>query len=247
MAEPAGQKHSSAHASVPQPRLDRLQKLIELTADWEVATAQLGDVYASMYRTRTQQRDRPTSRSPRLRFPSSTTSPPTTPPRKRHALEVIVTTRLAELIAATKTPTVTDRYWSKIVRDDQTTCWIWTGALSGNGHGRFWIQHGLVVLAHRFRMAPQRWRRRRDARQCDPQLRQPAVPEPSTLPRLAHWSSNRVEYVQRRGTPTSPLRDVRGARGRALALREAARLSADVKAAADAGLSELDRHQATLW
>ena len=30
-------------------QLDRLQKLIELTAGWEVATAQLDDVYASMY------------------------------------------------------------------------------------------------------------------------------------------------------------------------------------------------------
>lgn len=157
-----------------------------------------------------------------------------------------MTTRLAELIAATKTPTVTDRYFAKIVRDGQTTCWIWTGALSGNGHGRFWIQHGLVVLAHRFG-----WLLNAGdvdempvnvTHSCD----NPLCQNPAHF-RDGTWSSNRVEYVQRRGTPTSPLRDVRGARGRALALREAARLSADVKAAADAGLSELDRHQATLW
>ena len=111
---------------------------------------------------------------------------------------------------------------------------------------RWHIQHGLVVLAHRFG-----WLLNAGdvdempvnvTHSCD----NPLCQNPAHF-RDGTWSSNRVEYVQRRGTPTSPLRDVRGARGRALALREAARLSADVKAAADAGLSELDRHQATLW
>ncbi len=64
---------------------------------------------------------------------------------------------------------------------------------------------------------------------------------------VADLSSNRIEYIQRRGTPASPLRDVRGARQRAVVMREASRAGADVDAAVDAGLSDLDRFQSTLW
>lgn len=33
-----------------------------------------------------------------------------------------------------------DRFWSHVVKGPrETDCWIWTGALSDDGYGRFWI------------------------------------------------------------------------------------------------------------
>lgn len=41
------------------------------------------------------------------------------------------------------------RFWSKVKITD--TCWIWTGGVSGDGYGRFWVgrgRPGYVVPAH---------------------------------------------------------------------------------------------------
>jgi hypothetical protein len=156
-----------------------------------------------------------------------------------------MTPRVQALIAATTNESVTARYWAKIVRNE--TCWQWTGAVSGKGHGRFWIGDGLVVVAHRFGWLLNAGDGATElpevvSHDCD----NPLCQNPAHL-RAGTWSSNRREYVQRVGTPTSPLRDTRGSRGRALALREAARSRTSIKAAVDAGLGELDRYQATLW
>src|SRR5664279_3516321 len=67
------------------------------------------------------------------------------------------------LRVAVADPELVGRYWShvKIGRPDQ--CWLWTGAISGKGHGRFQIadahlpqpdgsvrRRTYVVIAHRF-------------------------------------------------------------------------------------------------
>ncbi|MCT3018302.1 hypothetical protein EFN97_05575 [Propionibacterium freudenreichii] len=65
--------------------------------------------------------------------------------------------------------------------------------------------------------------------------------------RAGTTATNRAEYQARAGTPGSPLNDIRGARGRAEALRAAARSGMDLDAAITAGLSPLDRDQPGLW
>ena len=102
---------------------------------------------------------------------------------------------VAALGDALADPTVVDRYWSHVRRvDDAGVCWLWTGAISGNGHGRFQVgdtyldvpgrprrRRTFVVIAHRFGFAI--------AYGLEPLLntplvapmRQPAVPAPRPL------------------------------------------------------------------
>ncbi|MDO5676355.1 MAG: hypothetical protein Q4G35_02470 [Propionibacteriaceae bacterium] len=156
-------------------------------------------------------------------------------------------TRLQTLLTSATDPEIVERYFAKIHRPDSTTCWLWTGAISGKGHGRFWIGAGLVVVAHRFGWLVNAGDDVDElpevvSHSCD----NPLCQNPAHL-RAATWSSNRLEYLARRGTPGSPLRDKRGSRGRARELRDAAKAKGDVGAVEDAGLTELDRFQTTLW
>lgn len=44
------------------------------------------------------------------------------------------------------------RFWEKVDRRGQTECWLWTGATTNGGYGRFFIRSNGVqyaVLAHR--------------------------------------------------------------------------------------------------
>lgn len=120
---------------------------------------------------------------------------------------------------------------------------IWTGAISGNGHGRFWLGdtadgRAVTIIAHRFG-----WALHHGvdsllgvevvSHSCDNPLCQ--TPE--------HWqprtnADNRREWAQRRRTPGSPLRDRRGARGRATEIRDTARISNDVLVIAQTGLGD---------
>lgn len=153
--------------------------------------------------------------------------------------------RVEELEVAARDRGVRDRFYDKVTKGVGSECWLWTGAISGKGHGRFWVAANLVVVAHRFA-----WLLSFEAHtlpevvshRCD----NPICQNPTHL-RASTWSKNRIEYLQRRGTPGSPLRDTRGARGRSTALRDAAKQRLDIAAAKDAGLSELDRYQGTLW
>ena len=58
---------------------------------------------------------------------------------------------------------------------------------------------------------------------------------------------NRRDWVRRREVIGGPLRDERGARGRARAIRDAARIAGDVDAASTAGVPAIDRDQGVLW
>lgn len=154
--------------------------------------------------------------------------------------------RDAEVLAAALRPDVVARYTAHVHRSPAVDCWIWTGAISGKGHGRFWVSAGLVVIAHRFGYAL-----------AHPGItRLPAVVRhacdtpPCQNP--AHWAAgdhatNRQEWSARRHTPRSPLRDTRGSLGRSLALREAARERDDLQAAERQGVRPVDREQSTLW
>lgn len=149
------------------------------------------------------------------------------------------------LAAAAADRAVMGRFWSHVARGDGGACWIWTGAISGRGHGRFWIGTGRVVVAHRLAWVashPGEPVPSVVSHDCD----SPGCVNPAHL-RASDPASNRAEYLARAGLPGSPLNDTRGARGRAVALRDAARDGADLDAVRAAGASEIDRGQAGLW
>ncbi len=163
-----------------------------------------------------------------------------------------ISSGVAELLSSALVSSATlERYWAHVAAPSPGGCRLWTGAVSGGGHGRFWLGtlsdgRSAVVLAHRFGFG---------LRVGFSQLMGvPAVRHLCDNPlcqsvehlRAGDNADNAHDWATRRHTPGSPLRDTRGARGRALALRAAARDSGDVMAAAEAGLSALDRDQPPL-
>lgn len=156
-------------------------------------------------------------------------------------------TTSGRLAVAVANAGVVDRYRAKIQRPSTDGCWIWTGAISGRGHGRFWVATGFVVIAHRFGYALEHGAANMPALlayQCDNPLCQ--NPSPAHL-RPATSASNSAEWASRRHTIGSPLRDLRGSLGRASALRDAARDGIELEPVAMAGLGVLDANQAPLW
>lgn len=55
--------------------------------------------------------------------------------------------------AALSSEAVRDRWADKVVLVPGSDCVFWVGAISGRGHGRFWIGPDRVVIAHRFAFA----------------------------------------------------------------------------------------------
>lgn len=150
-----------------------------------------------------------------------------------------------DLAVAARDPRVRRRYAAKIVKVADSECWWWTGAITGNGHGRIWLATGWVVIAHRLGWAiahPGQSVPDVVGHECDNPLCQ----------RPVHWKpsdpgTNRAEWAARRHRLGSPLRDKRGSRGRALAIREALRAGDSPEAAAAQGLQPADRDQLPLW
>lgn len=160
----------------------------------------------------------------------------------------------AELLrAALVNESVQTRYRAHISDvETPTGCQLWTGAVSGRGHGRMWVGalasgKDVTVIAHRYgwglaygyQALMETPRLRHD---CDNPLCQ----------NMAHVrqgteADNRNDWAARYGTPGSPLHDRRGALGRALALRKAARSGDDIGQAIDEGLTDLDRYQPGLF
>lgn len=143
-----------------------------------------------------------------------------------------------------RTPALVELYWSRVGRDPALTCWPWVGALSDHGHGRFWVA-GRCVGAHRIGWAlahPDTPLPEMVTHDCDT----PSCQNPAHL-RAGNVTSNNAEYRARAGMPGSPLNDRRGARRRAVALREAILDGGDVRQAAQEGMSDLDRFQPPLF
>jgi hypothetical protein len=135
----------------------------------------------------------------------------------------------AALVCATQDPAAVRRYRAKVRVLPGSACLWWIGAVSGRGHGRFWLgtveERDVVVIAHRFAFAlaygPETLLSARVlGHRCDNPLCQRAgtghVEQSSA-------AENRREWAARRLVNGSALRDARGARGRALELREVAR------------------------
>lgn len=167
---------------------------------------------------------------------------------------------VAQLRGAVVDSAVIARYWQhvQVVHDDR--CWLWTGAISGKGHGRFQIadrritdpegrivRQTFVVIAHRFGYC---LRYGVDAlldvpliaHRCDnPLCQNPACWEPSN-----HRHNGR-DRSRRRDIVRGPLADIRGARGRAHAVRDAAKSGLPVEQAVLAGLRPVHREQLDLF
>ena len=162
-----------------------------------------------------------------------------------------MTNHLTELTTAAQNPAILTRFRAKIHRSPDLECWLWTGAISGKGHGRFWIRDDLVVIAHRFAWLVDQLDHGHAvtamptlvSHDCD----NPICQNPAHL-RVGTATTNRREWAARRDVPGSPLRDLRGARGRAEALRNAAKTRAtDLTAVIDDGKGAVDRLQEQLW
>jgi hypothetical protein len=156
---------------------------------------------------------------------------------------------ITRLRLAVADPVIVDRYWSHIKTGRSDECWLWTGAISGKGHGRFQIadqritrtdgttkRRTYVVIAHRFGYAALHGV---DAllnvpllaHQCD----NPLCQNPRCWRESNHRANGR-DYAYRRNNVRGALTDTRGARGRARAVRDAARDGAAISEAVLAGL-----------
>lgn len=153
------------------------------------------------------------------------------------------------LRAALSDAAIVARYESKIVTVPDADCMFWSGAVSGRGHGRFWLGDERVVIAHRFGFALACGV---DAlvgievlgHRCDNPLCQRAGPGHVVA---SSYVQNRREWAARRLMLDSPLNDSRGSRGRARELRDLARVDPARVAAQLADLRRQHGHQLVLW
>lgn len=165
-----------------------------------------------------------------------------------------MTARLSEagaaaLAAGCVATEVVARYRAKVVVVDCSDCRWWTGAVSGRGHGRFWLAPGRVVVAHRFAFALVHGVAVLAAvevlgHRCDNPLCQRVGPG-HVVP--SSYVENRREWAARRDVTGSPLGDARGARRRARELRDLARTDPALVAADLARLRRAFGEQPALW
>ena len=167
---------------------------------------------------------------------------------------------VAVLRVAVEDPVVVARYHSHVQVRGPAECWLWTGAISGNGHGRFALGDAylpgpdgerrritFVAIAHRFGYALQHGvdallRVPLLAHRCDnPLCQNPRCWRPSD------HATNRREYLARRDGVLGPLADTRGARGRAREIRDAARAGVDIEAAGLTGAPAAHRAQLAMF
>jgi len=137
--------------------------------------------------------------------------------------------RRAALQWALSDPETVSRYRAKVVVVAGSPCRWWRGALSGRGHGRFWLSsvggQDVVVVAHRFGFAlehgPDELARVAVlGHRCDNPLCQRIGA--GHVVRSSH-AENRREWAARRALAGGSLTDRRGSRGRARDLRDALR------------------------
>lgn len=155
---------------------------------------------------------------------------------------------LAALASAVADPVRVERWRAKTVRVPGSECRWWTGAVSGRGHGRFWIG-GHVVIAHRFAWAITHGVQSLAdiellGHRCDNPLCQRVGPGHVVA---SSYIANRREWAARKELTGSPLGDPRGSRRRARELRDLARRDPRLVAADQARLRALFGEQLPLW
>lgn len=132
-----------------------------------------------------------------------------------------------------------ERYWSHVRVVPGSGCSWWAGALSGRGHGRFWLARiagrDVAVIAHRLAFglavgADEVLATRVLGQACDNPLCQRVD---ARHVRASTTLLNRREWAARRRLTGSVVNDRRGARGRAWALRDAVRAGGAELAAVD--------------
>lgn len=137
--------------------------------------------------------------------------------------------RRAALDWALSDPETVSRYRAKVVVVGGSSCRWWRGALSGRGHGRFWLAsvdgHDVVIVAHRFGFALEHGVDELErvpvlGHRCDNPLCQ-AIGSGHVVRSSAR--ENRREWATRRALAGGSLTDRRGSRGRARELRDALR------------------------
>lgn len=114
---------------------------------------------------------------------------------------------LADLAAACASPGAVARWRAKMVTVEGSDCLWWTGAVSGAGHGRFWLSARRVVVAHRFAFALAHGVREAAQVQvmghrCDNPLCQRVGPGHMVA---SSYAENRREWAIRRDLTGSPL------------------------------------------
>ncbi len=161
----------------------------------------------------------------------------------------------AALRAAVSDPDVLERYRAKVLVVPGSECLWWSSAISGRGHGRFWLgaagTRDIVVIAHRFAWALQHGVDALAAtpvlgHRCDNPLCQRVAP--GHVVASSYWE-NRREWALRRHTVGNPLRDRRGASGRARAVRDLLQLDPRVASLLEVTRDGLrhDEAQLPLW
>ena len=152
---------------------------------------------------------------------------------------------------AVRDPAVVARYRGKVLEVPGSECWWWHGAVSGRGHGRFYVGtvpatagdgvRDLCVIAHRFGYALVYGVSALNdvpvlGHGCDNPLCQ-RIGTGHVHP--SSHAGNRRAFVARRSLAGNPLGDPRGARGRAQALRDMTRTDPAAVAADQARLLRL--------
>ncbi len=144
-------------------------------------------------------------------------------PRQRARALRLPTAEWARYLAD---PAMQAAYHQRVCRIGE--CWFWTGALSGSGHGRLRVPAHLcsrVVASHVYGYQLT-YGALRITESGLPLIRHTC--DNASCHRPGHWlqgdeAANARDYRARAGDPFSPLRDKRGAGGRARAVRAAIR------------------------
>ena len=146
---------------------------------------------------------------------------------------------------------VVARYRAKVVLVPGSSCLWWVGAISARGHGRFWLGadagRDVAVIAHRFGFGLAFGA---DAVAAAPVLSHrcdnPLCQNVEHLEAVTN-AQNKAQWASRRTRVGGALRDVRGARGRSLEIRNAIRSGGDLTAIIGAGVRPVDAGQLPLF
>lgn len=159
---------------------------------------------------------------------------------------------LNQVAPAVSDARVVARYRAKVRVVPGSDCLWWVGAISAKGHGRFWLGadalgRDTAIISHRFGFAlaygPAAMAGAAVlAHSCD----NPLCQNPDHL-RAVSNAENKAQWAARQRRVCGVLRDMRGARGRSLAIREAIKSGGDLAAIDAAGVRPVDAGQLSMF